>query len=44
MVGKVVGHQRFFCNLPKKEAKDFWTDAVNDAAEGTAFLPHFSDP
>lgn len=32
MVGSVIGHQRTFCNLPKKEAKNFWFDAINDAA------------
>lgn len=32
MVGSVIGNQRTFCNLPKKEAKNFWLDAINDAA------------
>ena len=32
MVGSVIGHQRTFCNLPKKESKPFWHDATNDAA------------
>ena len=32
MVGSVIGHQRTFCNLPTKEAKNFWFDTINDAA------------
>lgn len=32
MVGSVIGNQRTFCNLPKKEAKEFWHEAINDAA------------
>jgi len=32
MVGSVIGNQRTFCNLPKKESKDFWQEAINDAA------------
>jgi hypothetical protein len=32
MVGSVVGNQRTFCNLPKKESKDLWQEAINDAA------------
>jgi hypothetical protein len=33
LVGSVIGNQRTFCNLPKKESKDFWHEAINDAAE-----------
>ncbi|TVY78577.1 hypothetical protein LSUE1_G003687 [Lachnellula suecica] len=32
MVGSVIGNTRTFCNLPKKNAKDFWQEAINDAA------------
>jgi hypothetical protein len=32
MVGAVVGNTRTFCNLPKKEAKNLWQEAINDAA------------
>lgn len=32
MVGSVIGNQRTFCNLPKKDAKKFWHEAINDAA------------
>lgn len=32
MVGSVIGNQRTFCNLPKKNAKAFWEEAINDAA------------
>lgn len=32
MVGSVIGNQRTFCNLPKKGAKEFWHEAINDAA------------
>jgi hypothetical protein len=30
MVGSVIGNQRTFCNLPKKEGKEFWHAAIND--------------
>jgi len=36
MVGSVIGNQRTFCNLPKKNAKDFWQEAINDAAHDEA--------
>jgi hypothetical protein len=32
MVGSVIGNQRTFCNLPKKESKEFWHEAINDEA------------
>jgi hypothetical protein len=32
MVGSVIGNQRTFCNLPKKESKEFWREAINDEA------------
>jgi hypothetical protein len=32
MVGSVIGNQRTFCNLPKKESRPFWHDAINDLA------------
>jgi hypothetical protein len=32
MVGSVIGNQRTFCNLPKKELKEFWREAINDEA------------
>jgi hypothetical protein len=32
MVGSVVGNQRTFCNLPKKEAVVYFHEAINDAA------------
>ena len=32
MVGSMIGNQRTFCNLPKKEARNYWHDAINDAA------------
>jgi hypothetical protein len=41
MVGSVMGNQRTFCNLPKKEAKDYWGEAINDAAKDE-ILAHMS--
>ncbi len=41
MVGTVIGNQRTFCNLPKKEAKDYWREAINDAAKDE-ILAHMS--
>jgi hypothetical protein len=32
VVGSVIGNQRTFCNLPKKESKEYWHEAINDAA------------
>lgn len=32
LVGSMVGNQRTFCNLPKKESRDYWHEAINDAA------------
>jgi hypothetical protein len=32
MVGSVIGNQRTFCNLPKKESAPLWHDAINDMA------------
>lgn len=32
-VGLVMGNQRTFCNLPKKQAAGVWKEAVNDAAK-----------
>jgi hypothetical protein len=32
MVGSVIGHQRTFCNLPKKDAIAFFHEETNDAA------------
>jgi hypothetical protein len=32
VVGSVIGNQRTFCNLPKKDGKEFWHEAINDAA------------
>ena len=32
MVGSVIGNQRTFCNLPKKESAPLWHDAINDLA------------
>jgi len=32
MVGSVIGNQRTFCNLPKTSVKNFWQEAINDAA------------
>lgn len=36
MVGSVIGNQRTFCNLPKKEGREFWHEAINDAAADEA--------
>jgi hypothetical protein len=46
MVGSVIGNQRTFCNLPKKDAKEFWHEAINDAAadETGAHMSKLSDP
>ena len=33
MVGKVIGNTRTFCNLPKKEARVYFQEVVNDAAK-----------
>lgn len=33
MVGKVIGNTRTFCNLPKKEARVYFHEAINDAAK-----------
>lgn len=41
MVGSVMGNQRTFCNLPKKEAKDYWGEAINDSAKDE-ILAHMS--
>jgi hypothetical protein len=40
MVGSVIGHQRTFCNLPKKEIMTYFQTAINDAAadETTAHM------
>lgn len=32
MVGSVIGNQRTFCNLPKKESRPLWHEAINDLA------------
>ena len=32
MVGSVMGNQRTFCNLPKKDGRELWYEAINDAA------------
>lgn len=32
MVGSIVGNQRTFCNLPKKDAIVYFHEAINDAA------------
>lgn len=32
MVGAVVGNTRTFCNIPKKEGRELWQEAINDAA------------
>lgn len=32
MVGSVIGNQRTFCNLPKKESMVYWQEAINDNA------------
>jgi hypothetical protein len=32
MVGSVIGNQRTFCNLPKKDAMVYFHEAINDAA------------
>jgi hypothetical protein len=37
MVGSVIGNQRTFCNLPKKESKEFWHEAINDEAADEAW-------
>lgn len=44
VVGSVIGNQRTFCNLPKKDAKEFWHEAINDAAsdETGAHMSRFS--
>ncbi|RYO78129.1 hypothetical protein DL763_009765 [Monosporascus cannonballus] len=43
MVGTVMGNQRTFCNLPKKQAAGVWKEAVNDKAsdETTAHMTMF---
>ncbi|KAL3423248.1 hypothetical protein PVAG01_04995 [Phlyctema vagabunda] len=33
LVGSVVGNQRTFCNMPKKDASAFFHPAINDAAQ-----------
>lgn len=33
MVGTVLGKERTFCNLPKKQAAGLWREAVNDKAK-----------
>lgn len=30
MVGGVIGNQRTFCNLPNKEGRELWHEAIND--------------
>ena len=32
MVGSVIGNQRTFCNLPKKDAMIYFHEAINDTA------------
>ncbi|KAG9248918.1 hypothetical protein BJ878DRAFT_537846 [Calycina marina] len=32
MVGSVIGNQRTFCNLPRKEGRELWHEAINDVA------------
>ena len=32
LVGSVIGNQRTFCNLPKKDSAPLWHDAINDLA------------
>lgn len=32
MVGKVIGNQRTFCNLPKTDVKKYFHETINDAA------------
>jgi hypothetical protein len=39
MVGSVIGNQRPFCNLPQKEGKEFWHEAINDEARNSS-NPH----
>ena len=43
MVGAVVGNTRTFCNLPKKEGRESWQEAINDAAsdESSAHMSKF---
>lgn len=41
VVGSVIGNQRTFCNLPKKDAARFWQEAINDAASDEV-LAHMS--
>ncbi|RDW94777.1 hypothetical protein BP5796_00540 [Coleophoma crateriformis] len=33
LVGSVIGNQRTFCNLPKTAARDYFHEAINDAAQ-----------
>jgi hypothetical protein len=32
LVGSVIGNQRTFCNLPKKDSAPLWHEAINDLA------------
>lgn len=43
MVGSVMGNQRTFCNLPKKESKHLWHEAINDEA-GDETMAHMCKP